>query len=80
MMMPVMDGLALIRSLRLLDSRIVILAASGLDHDDKGAELALLGVSTLLAKPYSVQTLQEAVAAGLKPASHDPAPVGDWRI
>jgi CheY-like chemotaxis protein len=80
MMMPVMDGLALIRSLRLLDSRIVILAASGLDHDDKGAELALLGVSTLLAKPYSVQALQEAVAAGLKTALHDPAPVGDWRI
>jgi two-component system cell cycle sensor histidine kinase/response regulator CckA len=80
MMMPVMDGLALIRALRLLDPGIPIVAASGLDHEDKSAELLSLGVSTLLAKPYSVQALKDAVAAGLKKASIDPAPAGGWRI
>ncbi|HUG12679.1 MAG TPA: ATP-binding protein [Opitutaceae bacterium] len=79
MLMPVMDGLALIRALRLLDARIAIVAASGLDHEDKVTELALLGVSTLLAKPYSVHALQDAVAEGLQRASSDPAPAGDWK-
>ena len=61
LMMPGMTGVALIRSLRALEPRLRIVAASGLQDDDRRAELAQLGVRTLLAKPCSPRDVLKAV-------------------
>jgi len=51
MMMPVMGGLDMIRSLRIADDHIPIIAASGLDEVSRRDELAALGVTDVLIKP-----------------------------
>jgi PAS domain S-box-containing protein len=50
-MMPVMGGLDMIRSLRIADDRIPIIATSGLDDVSRREELAALGVTDVLVKP-----------------------------
>ena len=52
LMMPVMSGIALVRALRTLEPNVKIIAASGLDDDGKRTELAALGISEILVKPY----------------------------
>ncbi len=66
MMMPYMDGPATIRALRRLDSKVKIIATSGLKAEDKIADVAQLGVKTFLPKPYTAETLLKTVAAALK--------------
>ncbi len=66
MMMPYMDGPATIRALRRLDSKVKIIATSGLKAEDKIADAAQLGVKTFLPKPYTAEKLLKAVAAVLK--------------
>jgi PAS domain S-box-containing protein len=51
MMMPVMGGLDMIRSLRIADDRIQIIATSGLDEISRRDELSALGVTDVLVKP-----------------------------
>jgi CheY-like chemotaxis protein len=72
-MMPFMDGVALIRALRKLDPRIKVIASSGLGQADKMAELKNLSVKNFLAKPYTAEkllvTLQELL--------HDPADLNE---
>lgn len=51
MMMPVMDGLELIRFLRIVDGRIPFIATSGLDEASRRDELSALGVTEVLVKP-----------------------------
>lgn len=51
MMMPVMDGLDMIRSLRIADARIPIIATSGLDEVSRRDELSALAVTDILVKP-----------------------------
>lgn len=53
LMMPVMNGLALSRALRAIDSKLAIVCASGLAEEEKRLELARLGVTDLLMKPFS---------------------------
>ena len=60
-MMPVMNGTALVRALRALDPDIKVVATSGLDHDGKRTELAQLGVSEILMKPFKSAQLLELV-------------------
>ncbi|MDO8541427.1 MAG: response regulator [Opitutaceae bacterium] len=52
LMMPVMSGVALVRALRALDPNLKIIAASGLEDAGKRTELAALGVTDVLMKPY----------------------------
>ena len=60
-MMPVMGGAELIRVLRQRVPDLPILASSGLLEADKRCELADLGVSEILSKPYGEKDLLEAV-------------------
>ena len=60
-MMPGMSGVALIRALRALEPGLRIIAASGLHDQDRRDELALLGVTAILAKPCGQTELSSAV-------------------
>jgi len=66
MMMPFMDGPATIRALRKLAPDMKIIATSGLKATSKTAEVARLGVSTLIQKPYTAEALLRALADELK--------------
>jgi PAS domain S-box-containing protein len=62
-MMAGMDGLALIRVLRILAPSLPIIVASGLSQDR--AELSALGVTAVLAKPFALAEILEAVQSSL---------------
>jgi len=64
-MMPGMDGLALIRALRTLDSTVRIIVSSGLIQGQNAAEFATLGVGGVLAKPFAAAQLLKTVASVL---------------
>lgn len=57
MMMPVMDGSALIVALRRIDPDVRIIAASGLSANSNVARVASAGVKHFLAKPYTAEAL-----------------------
>lgn len=59
-MMPRMGGLGLIRAVRSLEPKLRVVAMSGLNDEDRRAELAGLGVTTVLAKPCSPRELLDA--------------------
>jgi PAS domain S-box-containing protein len=65
MMMPAMDGVALIRAVRGLMPELKIIASSGLGTDmggnDRAQELKSLGVAAFLPKPYGTQKLLAAL-------------------
>ena len=64
MMMPLMDGRT-IRALRKLNPQVRIIASSGLTDSIDAADLAQLGVKTVLTKPYDAKTLLKTVAQAL---------------
>jgi PAS domain S-box-containing protein len=66
MMMPKLDGPALIRALKKLDPQVPIVASSGLAEESKAAEARLAGVQTFLAKPYTTEKLLRALAEALE--------------
>jgi len=68
-MMPFMDGVALIRALRRIDPRIKTIACSGLGQNDKAAVLNELGVRIFLDKPYSAAKLLTGIHDLLHPES-----------
>jgi two-component system, cell cycle sensor histidine kinase and response regulator CckA len=57
LMMPIMDGAALIRALRQLDPEVKIITVSGLGSQDQLAELNNLEVQAFLTKPYTTEQL-----------------------
>ncbi|HEY9695506.1 MAG TPA: PAS domain S-box protein [Oculatellaceae cyanobacterium] len=57
MMMPNMDGVATIRTLKKMNSQVKIIATSGFVTNDKIVELGHIGVKTFLAKPYNTEQL-----------------------
>lgn len=57
LMMPVMDGPALIQVLRRLDANLLIVAVSGLAGKEHLDRLASMGVRHFLPKPYTAATL-----------------------
>ena len=67
-MMPGMNGAALIRTLRALEPRLHVVALSGLHDKDRREELAALGVTRTLAKPCSADEILEAVQRELTQA------------
>jgi two-component system cell cycle sensor histidine kinase/response regulator CckA len=66
LMMPGMNGIALIREVRRIAPHLKIIATSGLHDPDRGEELAALGVAEILAKPCESGEILEAVERGLR--------------
>jgi hypothetical protein len=62
MMMPFMDGPALIRALRKLNPEVRIIASSGLTENGKSVEVALTWVKAFLSKPFSADKLLKTLA------------------
>ena len=65
--MPRMDGITFVREVRLLLPDIPIVVASGRMEDDEAAELAALGVTGRLDKPFTQAQLAEALKSLLAP-------------
>ncbi len=61
LMMPVMDGPALIQVLRKLNPGLDIIAVSGLSTNEHAMRLANLGIKHFLSKPYTADTLLHTV-------------------
>ncbi|SDU20449.1 PAS/PAC sensor hybrid histidine kinase [Verrucomicrobium sp. GAS474] len=57
MMMPVMDGPALIHAMMKINPAVKIIAASGLNANGNTAKAAGAGVEHFLSKPYTAETL-----------------------
>ncbi|NJP09395.1 MAG: PAS domain S-box protein [Leptolyngbyaceae cyanobacterium RU_5_1] len=61
MMMPSMDGQALIRALKKINSQVKVVAFSGLSSSDKPAKAA--GATAFLSKPYTAKELLDTLQA-----------------
>jgi PAS domain S-box-containing protein len=70
MMMPVMDGPALIAAVRRINPHVPIVAVSGIAEQATSARAAGSGISHFLPKPYSSHSLLKL----LRDALQDPAP------
>ena len=68
LMMPVMNGEALIRGLRTINPNLKIIAMSGVGETSKGQRLKELGVPEILMKPFVSSLLLSAVANRLQNA------------
>lgn len=66
LMMPIMDGPALIRALRQLDPKAKVIAVSGLGSQARLAEVSDLNVQAYLTKPYSTELLMSTLRHTLK--------------
>ena len=66
MMMPVMDGPATIQALVRLNPQVRIIAASGLATDARSAGPAGARVMLFLPKPYTAETLLQAIRTALR--------------
>ncbi|MEH2058905.1 MAG: response regulator [Nostoc sp.] len=56
-MLPLLDGLTAIRTLKKINPQVRIIASSGVMSDNKLSVVAATGVSTFLSKPYTVNEL-----------------------
>jgi CheY-like chemotaxis protein len=72
MMMPVMDGVALINALRCIDPKVRIIAASGLNDNTNVARASTAGVKHFLAKPYSAEVLLSLLRQVLRDTDSPP--------
>ncbi len=65
LMMPLLDGLSLVRGLKKMDPQVKVIVASGIGSSStlqtKLSELEALGVTSILAKPVSVDKLLNAL-------------------
>lgn len=66
MMMPVMDGAALIKALRRMDPDVRVIAASGIHANHEVLERGLAHVDRFLEKPYSAMDLLRTVREALQ--------------
>ncbi len=64
-MMPVLDGSAMIQVIRKIAPLMPIIAASGLDTNGKSQQLTVAGVNFFLLKPYGSDTLLETIRQAL---------------
>ena len=87
-MMPVMDGMELIRELKKIGPDVRIIASSGLDRNSNGTfqavDLEVLGVRTFLSKPYAAEklliVLSELFAVKPTPSKAEISPSFDLRV
>jgi two-component system, cell cycle sensor histidine kinase and response regulator CckA len=61
-MMPFMDGPATIRALQKMNPQVKIIASSGLAENARAVDAAYTGVKMFLPKPYTAETLLNALA------------------
>jgi CheY-like chemotaxis protein len=66
MMMPVMDGSALIQLVKKLKPDVPIVATSGLNSGHDALKLTSHGVTRFLAKPFSAETLLTTLSEALR--------------
>lgn len=76
-MMPIMDGAAMMRVLKKLEPKIKVIATSGIDQDAKFEELKALGMKAFIAKPYTAEkvltTLRQILdAPAIEPVTSPP--------
>ncbi len=69
LMMPLMDGIALIRALRAMVPHLPILASTGLAEKTRTSELEAMNVKCVLAKPYGANALLHAIDGALHPGA-----------
>jgi len=69
LMMPFMDGAALIRALRAMAPAMPIIASTGLGDKTQLDDLKALKVGTVLHKPYGADTLLRAIREALHPGA-----------
>jgi PAS domain S-box-containing protein len=69
MNMPVMNGMAAIRALLRINPMVKIVAATGLNVEGDAGKLAEMGVTHLLAKPYTAQALLNILHRVVEPDS-----------
>lgn len=67
LMMPGMDGYALIRSLREAGQQVPIIAASGLTSEDRKSRSIEAGADHFLAKPFAVDQMLQLIRQALSP-------------
>ncbi|MBD2089838.1 response regulator [Microcoleus sp. FACHB-1515] len=67
-MMPIMDGITVIRTLRKINPNVKIIAVSGLASSNQLA-VETLGIQTFLAKPYTAQELIKTIHEVVKAES-----------
>jgi PAS domain S-box-containing protein len=67
LMMPIMDGLALIRALRKIDPDVKVIAVSGLASQAKLSEVGKLEVQAFLTKPFTTEHLLTTLRKALTP-------------
>lgn len=65
LMMPEMNGVALIRAVRAIEPKLRVIATSGLQEPERNEELVTLGVTEILPKPCSLGELLQAVRRAL---------------
>lgn len=75
MMMPVMDGPALILAIKHINPETKIIAASGLAANGGVAQVAALGVKHFLPKPYSAEAILKLIKQVNKGGSNPPMPL-----
>jgi PAS domain S-box-containing protein len=61
LMMPVLDGVALIRALQKIEPEVKAIVCSGIGHELKIAELMTLGITHYLDKPFNADALIRVV-------------------
>ncbi|EDY17909.1 signal transduction histidine kinase, nitrogen specific, NtrB [Chthoniobacter flavus Ellin428] len=71
LMMPFMDGVALIHALRNIAPNTAVVASTGLGEKARLAELKALGIATVLRKPYGADLLLHTVHRALHPERRD---------
>jgi len=77
MMMPIMDGAALIRALLKVDPTTKFVAISGLIENEKVAELGRPGQIVFMQKPFTTEkllvTISDLISSRVRPAAAGPA-------
>jgi PAS domain S-box-containing protein len=68
-MLPYMDGVALIRAMKQMKPEVAFIAATGQGEHARDSELQSLGVTNLLSKPYDTQKLLETLQSALTPGA-----------
>lgn len=69
MMMPIMDGIALVAAIRRIDPDIRVVGSSGLHDHHNQFKASELGIRHFLLKPYTTGTLQQIVGEALRGAT-----------
>jgi CheY-like chemotaxis protein len=77
MMLPAMDGAALVRSLRELSPEVKVIAMSGLLNGKALAETPEVAPTAFLQKPFTAERLLQCVAEALQPSARRAGSLGE---